>query len=427
MKRLFAAFVPFPVVAFAAVQLVFAAPPTASFTISDPTLDVGQQVTFDASASSDPDGDITTYEWDFEYDGGFDPTATGVTASHAYGSEGPRSVALRVTDDVTNDGTADSTISVRSVNVSVVNRSPTGGFTFSPGAPLPGEPVSFTSSSTPSEGQQITSIEWDFDYDPATGSFSVDATGASATHAFASPGPKRVAIRATEGPAGGFDIETLTVVVNAAPQAEFTIAPESPIAGDPVTILSTSSDPDGPLAKQEWDLDEDGQFDDAAGAVARATFPKRGTYSVDLRVTDSNGATSTVSHDVNVGRRPLPLLSGVLIQIRGRLVGASTRLTRLLVRAPKDARVSVRCLRRVTGSQVAGCPRRVARRSKGRRLRFGAMERLLSPGTKVIVTVTRRGFLGRYTLFRMRARKEPLRRDRCIRPGAQQATRCPRS
>ena len=51
--------------------------------------------TFDASASSDPDGSVTSYEWDFG-DGG---TATGPAPVHDYGAPGVRRVRLTVTDD----------------------------------------------------------------------------------------------------------------------------------------------------------------------------------------------------------------------------------------------------------------------------------------------------------------------------------------
>jgi PKD repeat protein len=66
-------------------------PPVASFTYNCPDLNCS----FDASASSDPDGTITTYAWDFG-DGG---TANEVTANHTYASAGTYTVILTVTDN----------------------------------------------------------------------------------------------------------------------------------------------------------------------------------------------------------------------------------------------------------------------------------------------------------------------------------------
>lgn len=65
--------------------------PVASFaaTASNSTLNV------DASASTDSDGSIVRYEWDF----GDGTTATGATASHTYADDTSRTVILRVQDD----------------------------------------------------------------------------------------------------------------------------------------------------------------------------------------------------------------------------------------------------------------------------------------------------------------------------------------
>lgn len=66
-------------------------PPTASFTTSVS----GMTVSVDGSASSDPDGSIASYAWDF----GDDATATGASATHAYTVTGEYAVRLTVTDD----------------------------------------------------------------------------------------------------------------------------------------------------------------------------------------------------------------------------------------------------------------------------------------------------------------------------------------
>ena len=63
----------------------------------------GSSTLLDGAGSSDPDGSIVSYEWDFDYDGStFTTDATGGSAIFsAAGLDGPttRTVALRVTDD----------------------------------------------------------------------------------------------------------------------------------------------------------------------------------------------------------------------------------------------------------------------------------------------------------------------------------------
>jgi len=74
--------------------------PDASFT-ADPTSGAAPlEVSFDAEGSSDSDGSIINYEWDF-VDG---ETGSGETTSHTYDSSGDYTVKLTVTDD---DGATD--------------------------------------------------------------------------------------------------------------------------------------------------------------------------------------------------------------------------------------------------------------------------------------------------------------------------------
>jgi PKD repeat protein len=80
-------------------------PPTAAFTASP----AGLGVSFDATGSSDADGTVAGYAWDF----GDGQTGSGATPNHAYAAPGTYAVRLTVTDD---DGATAAT--TRSVTVS---------------------------------------------------------------------------------------------------------------------------------------------------------------------------------------------------------------------------------------------------------------------------------------------------------------------
>ncbi len=75
--------------------------------------------------------------------------------------------------------------------------------------------------------------------------------------------------------------------------------------GEPFTLNGTlSTDPDAgsgdSIVSYEWDLDDDGVFDDATGVSPSWSFDDNGTYPVALQVTDTFGATGTATATVSV-------------------------------------------------------------------------------------------------------------------------------
>lgn len=71
--------------------------------------DTGVAIMFDGTASSDPDGDILNYAWDF----GDGSVATGATPTHSYAAAGTYAVSL-----IVNDGEFDSDPATSSAEVS---------------------------------------------------------------------------------------------------------------------------------------------------------------------------------------------------------------------------------------------------------------------------------------------------------------------
>ena len=76
--------------------------PVASFSVTPSFGEAPLVVAFDATASSDADGSVVSYDWTF----GDGSSATGATASHTYASIGTFTATLFVTDD---DGAISST------------------------------------------------------------------------------------------------------------------------------------------------------------------------------------------------------------------------------------------------------------------------------------------------------------------------------
>ncbi|SFF37332.1 PKD domain-containing protein, partial [Flavimobilis marinus] len=92
--------------------------PTAAFTHEAD----GLAVTLDASGSTDPDGEVASYAWDF----GDGEQGTGAQVEHTYGAAGTYTVTLTVTDD---GGATDEQEAEVTVTAPPVNQAPTAAFT----------------------------------------------------------------------------------------------------------------------------------------------------------------------------------------------------------------------------------------------------------------------------------------------------------
>ncbi len=110
--------------------------------------------------------------------------------------------------------------------------------------------------------------------------------------------------------------------------------------------------------------------------------------------------------------RPAPV-----VRIRGWLTGSGARITLLSVRAPKGAKISVSC-------SGPSCPRSAPAQST-KVTRLNTFEGRLRAGTRLVIRVTRPGFIGKHTTISVRRGKAPTRRDRCLYPGAKGPVACP--
>jgi PKD repeat protein len=114
---------------------------------------ISETITF-VDESSDPDGSVITWQWDF----GDGTTSTDQNPTHSYSSEGTYTVTLTVWD---NDGGSNTTSRI----VVVDNERPIAEFTYLPESPKVGDVVTFTDKSFDPDGEIV---EWFWDFGDGT-------------------------------------------------------------------------------------------------------------------------------------------------------------------------------------------------------------------------------------------------------------------
>lgn len=255
--------------------------PTADYTWSPHRPLTASDITFDAAISSDKDGDIALYEWDWNNDGEYDEITTSPTATQSWADNGTYTVLLRVTDAL-------GAHHIKKENITVDNRAPHASFSFSPQRPEPGQTVRFSSTCNDDDGS-IEYYQWWFD----------DGTSSSQqnpAHALSASGTYYVTLEVTDDD-GYSSTVTRYVVVNRPPTANFTFSPKSPTDVENISFTDTSEDVDGNIVSYRWDFC-DGNTSTDKNPVHR--YADNGSYSLFLTVTDDDGATSTKNIDLRV-------------------------------------------------------------------------------------------------------------------------------
>ncbi|WP_146069834.1 PKD domain-containing protein [Cryobacterium sp. M15] len=258
--------------------------PTASFSSAITYRDLS----VDATGSTDSDGTIAGYAWDF----GDNSTTTGATATHSYAAAGSYVVTLIVTD---NSGA--STVTTRTVDATEppANALPTAAFSYQ-ATPLT---VAVDASTSGDSDGTITGYSWNFG-DGTSGS------GVTASHSYAVEGAYDVTLTVTDNSLATAQAKQ-TVVVPAAD-------PNTPLATDAFSrSLATglgAADTGGAwtttgTASNYSVSGGAGRFKAAAGATVNAYLSGVSLLDTDMLVTTTlqQDATGSGAYTSLIGRR----------------------------------------------------------------------------------------------------------------------------
>jgi len=262
-------------------------PPIAALSSPDAGFDQHAPARFDAGDSTDVDGEVVSYLWDFDDDDNTDLVTAEPVAEYAFATWGSHSVSVVAVDDL---GHASLPASLEIT----VNAVPVAQFEISVDSTFELEEVRFTSRATDPDGE-IASYAWNF----GDGATSAEV---SPTHTYRASGTYTVALTVRDHRGQQHTASANLAVENLPPTAVLASGRSESMTGDPIHLDasgSTDCSPTGSIARYEWDLG-DGEFSQETTEPHFATtFADDGTRDVRVRVTDNLGAVA-VSDPVRI-------------------------------------------------------------------------------------------------------------------------------
>ena len=249
------------------------------------------RVRFNAAGSSDPDGDILEYRWDF----GDGATGRGLNPTHVYQSPGAYTVRLTVVDDSatsTNKATDDMMVTVNHQPIADAGQDRIG---------IPNQPLVFDASASIDPDGEITNYVWDF-------GDGTSAEGIRPSHVYDKPGryTALLSVKDDSGQRSAIGFDGLQVIINHPPVAiagaDLRVATHQPVTFDG----SRSYDPDGRIAEYRWEFGDQNTTHRKPKIVR--SFARPGIYTATLSVVDNLRIENSTSRDkltIRVNHPPL--------------------------------------------------------------------------------------------------------------------------
>lgn len=274
-------------------------PPIASLAASPSSGDPPLTVDFDASASSDPDGSIVSYSFDFG-DGSAPLVQASPAASYTYANAGSFNASVTVTDD--RGATAQHSLTIAVGNVAPPpNQAPTASFSANPASGVAPLAVSFdASASTDPDGSIV-----DYVFDFGDGSARLSQSAPTASHTYAKEGAYLATLIVTDD-GGATAQQALLVNVQRAPVSApvpvLGVSPSVVKLGQIVSFFGGGSYSPDQRAVKNYTFN----FGDASAPqtqptpTAPHTYKRKGTYIASLTVADDAGNSSAVAAQVVV-------------------------------------------------------------------------------------------------------------------------------
>ena len=246
----------------------------------------GSAVTFDGNGSSDPDGDVLEYRWDFDSDGAYETSwSTTPTASHTWYDDHTGTVTLEVRDpdDLRHTDTASVTVENVDPTASASNDGPAGE----------GSQVTVTASQTDPGTEDTFTYSFDWNNDGVWD--VVDQLTPSASHTYMDDGMYTVRVRVRDHDGGEGTATTDVVVNDVGPVAQVTGDTELDEGSEGSFDAGGSSSYPDDIVSYEWDWEYDGAMFDAeentgTTPTASHTWSDDGSYTMAVRVTDEDGS-----------------------------------------------------------------------------------------------------------------------------------------